>query len=369
MADRDDIKRNRGVGKGSSFFALGRPIWDRLWAADTVNRLNFVSAFLVLLAGTGSDHRLSKWSLKACDEHAGIGKPRARRAIDELIAAGLVERTESSTMLAPQYRLPELPREDEPIFLPVQLVTGFGSETPILRRVRETGDALLLRMLVDLYGLVETDATHGVPVEALSQVERQPARKAFEVGVHAVWALEQGTGTSARGDWVKPHWVKAKTEEASWTAFWERVATLKSIGAIWYEPWVFDGDAPDAEPLVPVDPGLLYGGGDGDEVTELTRRIQLAAGLLAADRPYLLDRYEGNILMPLALHRRPPAIRGVARMTVEADTPGCRRAYGRRKTLIERNTAAFEELARDASSGLYDRPLRLARPELEDEAV
>ena len=50
----------------------------------------------------------------------------------------------------------------EPIFLPVQLVTGLAGETPVLKRVREAGDPMLVRMLIDLYGLVQIDAAGAV---------------------------------------------------------------------------------------------------------------------------------------------------------------------------------------------------------------
>src|SRR3546814_13921975 len=98
-----------------------------------------------------------------------MGKPRAKVAIDELIQHGFVARTERSTKLYPQYRLQPIPLDSDPIFLPVALVTGIEAEASMLRRVRETGDALLLRMLVDLYGLIQLAATFGVPLSALSQ--------------------------------------------------------------------------------------------------------------------------------------------------------------------------------------------------------
>jgi hypothetical protein len=117
MADAaaEEKKANvRGVGRGSRFSVLERGIWNRLWEIDTDNRLNLVTAFLVLLAGTGSDHRLTRWSAKACEEHAGMRKPRAKRAIDELIAGGLVEHVETSTPMAPHYRLPAVARAADP---------------------------------------------------------------------------------------------------------------------------------------------------------------------------------------------------------------------------------------------------------------
>src|SRR4051794_27978064 len=89
----DEAPRHlRGIGKGSNFMVLHRPVWKKLCEAKTTNRMNLVTAFLVLLAGTGSDHRLTKWSAKACEEHAGMGKPRAKHAIEELIGLKLVKR-------------------------------------------------------------------------------------------------------------------------------------------------------------------------------------------------------------------------------------------------------------------------------------
>lgn len=356
-------KRTRGSGRGGNFFVLGRPVWERLWTVSTVNRLNLVTAYFVVLAGTGSDHTLSKWSAKACEEHAGLGKPRAKVAIEELVSHGLLGRTEASTLTRPQYILPAKPLENDPIFLPVQLITGLENETPMLRRVRETGDALLLRMLIDLYGMIQLDATHGIPLANLHRDMRQPySRKVCEVGAHALWALETEYSTSGGGgDWVKlHHQPKIKDPKEAWAAFWERLATLKKIGAIIYDPWVFDSEALDAEPMIPVDPGVLYGSYVNDDVGELTNVALEAARALVGDRTYLLDRYANNIIVPLAGHRQAPVLREVVRLRVEADTPGRRLSYAKRKERIETHRDGFDQLKDDAEAGCFDRPMKLA---------
>ncbi|PZU06725.1 MAG: hypothetical protein DI605_18005 [Sphingomonas sp.] len=339
-----------------------------MWALETANRLNFVLTYLVLLAGTGSDHQLTKWSAKACEEYVGIGKPRAMRAIEELIGHGLVSRTEASTRTMPQYRLPPLDRDADPIFLPVQIITGLAGETPVLRRIREVGDALLLRMLGDLYGLVETDATYGVPLDVLRQnpPSHHPARKLLEAGANAVWALELGSEQSAAGAWTQVHRIDKLEGAAAWSAFWERVATLARIGALWFEPWIFDGDALDAEPLFPVDPAIHYAVRDTDMVTDLTRTAYDASVSLAGDRSYLIDRAEGDILIALPTHHRAPEIRGVARLRVEPDTPGHRRAYAQRMQRIEGYQVAYALLRADVNTGRFDRPVR---PATEDELL
>src|SRR3569832_805145 len=94
-----EAKATRGKGRGRRFFVLGRTAWTKLHEVQTANRLYLYLTFMVLLAGTGSDHRLTKWSLKACDEHFGLGKPRAKRVLDELIAGGLVERIDGVSRL------------------------------------------------------------------------------------------------------------------------------------------------------------------------------------------------------------------------------------------------------------------------------
>lgn len=351
----------RGTGRGSNFMVLSRPVWAMLCEAETANRMNLVSAFLVLLSGTGSDHRLTKWSAKACEEHVGMGKPRAKQAIEELIKLKLIERTEASTLMMPQYRLPEVPRGEEPIFLPTQIITGLGAGVPLIRRLREAGDFLALRMLIDLYGMIETDATHGVSIENLRETNAKDvvSRKVCEAGVNAVWALPLTTSTEGSGDWLKPQ--RSKGSEP-WSAFFERLKLLKDIGAIWFEPWVYEGVALDAEPLFPVDPSVLYSVAPTDKAGELTQLLQEASGLLIGERTYLFERYYDQILVPFPLHHQAPAIRGVARMRVEADTPGCRMAYGKRMSALERAIVAAQQLIVRVSEGSFNQPVHYARP-------
>src|SRR3546814_17761834 len=68
-AESVGVDRIRGKGRGGNFLAIDRSAWERLWQVETGNRLNLVTAFIVLLAGTGSDHQLTKWSAKACEQH------------------------------------------------------------------------------------------------------------------------------------------------------------------------------------------------------------------------------------------------------------------------------------------------------------
>lgn len=359
-------KQTRGQGRGSKFFALGHDVWELLWGIETTNRLNLVLTYLVLLAGTGSDHRLTKWSAKACEQYLGIGKPRAKRAIEELISGGLVSMTKAATKLLPQYELPPLPLDAEPVFLPVQLVTGFSGETPVLRRIKETGDPLLLRMLIDLYGLVSLDATFGVPISDLRSgglgSDQPSARKIASIGAHAVWAIKEGGIKNANGEWVQHHWEGRKGQAEGWDRFWERVALLQQIGALYFEPWLFDSEALDAEPLMPLDPAGLYGVADPDDEGKLTRAaFEVSRALISEERNYLLDNSDADFFVPLPLHQQAPALRMVARLRVEADTPGRRLAWKRRRAIIVQLGETFERLQEDVQAGRLDRPAGVYR--------
>lgn len=337
----------RGKGRGGLFFALDREQWQSLWQLETANRFNMAAAYLVLLAGTGSDHRLTKWSAKAIEEYVGIGKPRGQRAIQELVDHGVISHTERSTRLAPQYELANLDRDAEPIFLPVQLITGLAGESPILRRLREIGDPLVLRMLIDLYGLVEVDATYGVPYSVLRKEQSFPAQKLFDMGANTVWSMELGDRMQGAGDWATPH---RSDNPNPWDYFRERVVALVNIGAIWFEPWVFDGEGSDAEPLFPATADV----GDAAELSELAYD---AAVSLAGERSYYIERASGDVLIPLPSHQRAPEIRGVAKLRVEADTPGRRMAYAQRMNRIESYSNGYRILGQDASMERFDKPL------------
>lgn len=353
-----EIKAERGKGRGSRFFVLDRSVWASLQEVPTANRLHLCLTFLVLLAGTGSDHRLTKWSVKACDEHLGLGKPRARRALDELTGAGLVELVEGATRLAPQYRLPPVSSDEEPIFFPVQIVTGFKGEASILRRVRETGDAKLLQMLVDLYGLVQLDATYGVPIANLRHGSdtNVGARKIAEAGVHALWALDYEQVVRAKGDWCGAHHEGGRKGH-EWGAFWERIKTLQAIGALWFEPWLFDSASLDAEPLFPVDFGASYSRGNADETAALSSLLTQIAEIMTEGREYLLENRGGDFAVPLPLHHQTPALRGVAKLRIEPDTPGCRLAFAKRQALLRNHTSAYKRLLEDVAGGRFNRPL------------
>jgi hypothetical protein len=87
-----------GTGRGS-FFAIDRRAWARVCKLN----INAMTAYLVLARGTGHDQRTTSWSVNAIETHTGIGRPRAQKAIDALVQAGLVRITRGGTK--PKYSI------------------------------------------------------------------------------------------------------------------------------------------------------------------------------------------------------------------------------------------------------------------------
>lgn len=364
--------------RGGNFFALDRDTWERLWTFKPTNRLHFVTAYLVLLAGTGADHQFTKWSAKAIETYVGIGKPRGQKAIEELDECGFITHAEGSTRKRPHYRLKPLDPEADPIYLPVALITGLSDETPILRRIRETGDPYILRMLVDLYGMVEGDVTHAPPIARARLIpsRREPTRKLFEIGVHTVWRMDLGWERRANGDWVVFHRPETLAK-SQWQdeVFWQRLYKLEAMRAFTWADWVFDGPDTDAEPLFPVrDAAILDKETHGSTVGMLAGFA--SEYLTEARYPYrqydiddddVDDEEEDEdkdlstafVRVPLPSHHRRPVVRAVLSLTIEADTPRRRIALGQRMARVKAYSEAFERIREDASLGVVHKPLRL----------
>jgi DNA-binding transcriptional ArsR family regulator len=135
-------ERTRG-----GFFAVDRSAWPK--ACDL--GLNAAVAYLVLACGTGKDHQHTAWSASAVSSRTSIGRRRASEAIDRLRQHRLVRRRRQGGS-KPRYRL-VLPKKTAAlIWLPNTIVDGIEGAASSLERVRQTGDVMLLRLLVALYG-------------------------------------------------------------------------------------------------------------------------------------------------------------------------------------------------------------------------
>lgn len=247
-----ETKKRRGVGRGSKFMVLGRENLEALFSIPTSNRVNLVSAYLVLQAGTGADHRQTKWSAKACEDKVGIGRPRAKVAIAELIQSGLVEIAPGFDFKRPKYLMKPPSTDVDEIFLPNQLVTGLTGEPSVLRRVKETNDALALKLMLSLYRDVILDRSYAIPIHSLStghRPESAPVSKVSESGIFNLWHLPRPEIYQADWGWIAAFFGANEANQEMRQVFWETLNKLINSGAVVIEDWVFDSSSDSAEPL------------------------------------------------------------------------------------------------------------------------
>jgi hypothetical protein len=345
---------------GGRFFLIGRDRWRQVLEEpreiSSAHRLQRMLSYLVLACGTGKDNASTTWSAKAIETYTGVGKPRAALAIQALMRGTppLLALGPGHSKMKPRYLLSAF-SDENPIFLPNALVTGFGSETPVFRRMREIGCPTTLALLIYLYGTIALDATYGVPLAVLRRSsDRGDAgrcRKLFEAGPHSVWSLD-----NSGQRFVSKAMTNAYSSQDHHVE--DHVQRLERIGVLTYEPWIFDGEGVEAEPLFPVslfEP--IINRPAAEPVEQLTWAAQSAAeALIGDDRRYLQDR-AGPLLIPLPAHHQPPSLQLVARLRVEADTLGSRLAYAKRMGAIERWTTIYERLNVQAASGTAE-PIR-----------
>lgn len=317
------------------FFFVDRGLWHR---ASCTNDLGKMTALLVMACGTGKDCRRTKWSTRAIETHTGQRKETSKAKIAEMIAEGMVEHVEAddthevgSTPMRPIYRLAPLEREGA-IILPSQIITGFNGEPSMLRRVRDSRDPQLLRLFVELYAQADGD---------------QPAfvSPAFLVGRRNLYGQDHPAspddpptdGEVARWRLFTPPWGSLVTTMTwpqwayadGWEAAFARLERLRALGAVEPEPWLFNGDGPDADFITPLD-------ADGDAV-DLWPSIDRAVGLLTdhlrGDGLAHDGRWAGAIPVPYRFTQ--PTVLYLYRLRVEPSTGHRNAAYGRRMEMVK----------------------------------
>lgn len=295
-------------GATGAFFAIDGRCWSRACALG----IDAATAYLVLARGTARDNRTTGWSIKAIETYTGIGRKTAGAAIERLLAAGLVDRLAGGTRpryrLRPAHEVPGttayprqaiftgeqsaydriresgyLPRaaekavpqliakgwivqladgsyraspppnpEPEPIWLPNQLVTGTTTETPPVERVRQTRDALKLRLLVDLYRLHDLPDFGGVdPGHMRLQYRRV---RVGEQGPYVVWAFAPQTEQVYWTEVSLPHRIALTPEQRAEglndaSEWYARTACLADLGLLRWVPHLVEGADRGAAPL------------------------------------------------------------------------------------------------------------------------
>jgi hypothetical protein len=278
------------------FFAVGKAEWRQACELG----LNPAATFLVLACGTGRDNQTTAWSANAVQTYAGIRWERANPAIQALEKAGLLSRADGSTKNRPRYKLAI---SEDRIWLPSSIVLPLNKETPVVWRLREAQDVLLLRLFVELYDAQNLAADGGISRSVYYQKYSKTVCREF--GSMAYLGFDAGDLHAFRHEVVRPH-----AEGDDWARFWERMQTLRDLGLIQKAAYLFESSDPDAEYLFAV---------DGPEQDECVGALSVdVVEAVVQGGSALLDSHD--YVIPVYKHQQAAQLYGIFRMRHRAKT-------------------------------------------------
>lgn len=398
-------KRGRG-----EFFAIDARTWARVCALG----MNPAVAYLVLACFSARDNAHTNASVNAIEKHTGIARSRAREALLQLIAAGFVRQTHSGTK--PRYELAafaELPgampsadelalhtrisegkapttqqlaiaerllnqgwamravphgpwhakplpsAEPEWTWLPNALVTGAGNEPSPVERVRQTTDAMCLRLLVDLYSAQNLRDDGGVSRKVIYQ--RHERTNAGEYGEHIVWGFTAtGTTYTTFGSRVTdPHYrdptdaEKKDNPNANGAIdIGRRLTHLERLGLIDWAPYLCESEDADAEVVHPL--GFALGKRESEtqkQLRSLEERLAKAAhdaGARLLGRSY--TNAPGCYLVPVLRHVERVAVVSIARLHYRPRTMNTKQWWADMQTQGAGHIARYQALGAERTS-------------------
>jgi hypothetical protein len=322
----------------AGFFSIDRELFARITGLGLKSAL----AYLVLAAGTGREQRVTAWSVNAVRNYAGLGRKRAEGAVGALLDGGFLTRERGGRH--PRYRL--LPGEGAVAWLPNTLVTGAADEPTPLERIRPTGDAKVLRLLVDLYGENALPDDGGVCREYLWYPTKR-ARLA-EIGSFLLW------GFRPEKPLVYPSapFARAQTDGGSVTPFFERLETLLVTGLASWAFYVLD--EPEGEPILPLE-------ADTEEERQVGEVAQWAGEQLEShlNAPGVESEAGGyNWWVPLPRHIRDPAVVGVLRLRYRPHTSMTARWWASTQEMATWKDFLTREVGGVIGKGAISRPVQ-----------
>jgi len=281
-----------------NFFAVDRRAWHHVCGLGGINP---AMAYLVMARGTGADNRTTAWSVNAVEQYTPIARSRAKAAIARLMETHASKQISGGRhpryKLTPAHEIPEIveaarsacdavdwfapvppnrvPKAPQWVWLPNELVTSTGAvgELRPIALVHNSGDPMLLRLLVDLYHAQNLVDNGGISFRR--GVWEEYSR--VEIGRYAEFIIYGFllTGTrwvNTKSDVTRCHLreLTRKEKDAGEDAardFWRRLDRLTDLGLVEWVPHLVTNESDDAEIIHPYT----------DDLRELAHRTALAA--------------------------------------------------------------------------------------------
>lgn len=294
----------------SGFFAVDLAAFR----CAAVGGLNPAIAHLIMARGSGRDNRTTQWSVHSVEQHTGISRPNAAKAIQDLLhrgvwkkiregrhpiyqsmpgneipggpftvaeqdviaeirtgrvissrhiaiaemlmARGLVDQTRGFKFKLDGAAIDAL-SEPKPVWLPNTLIDGAADEVPPVEIIRQTRHLPALQLLIELYAIQFLPNYGGVPHELLKVIFERV--KVGEHGPFVVWGF-RAKGLISADPALFRHFLtgQVKTEDDGGDrdaglndSFWPAVHILTAVGLVERVGMLLDGDDEKAEIIHP----------------------------------------------------------------------------------------------------------------------
>jgi hypothetical protein len=304
---------------GAGFFSVDRRMWARVCQLG----INEAVSYLVLAQGTGKDNKVTSWSTKAIREYGGMGWPRAKDAITNLLQGKIISHAKGHTQQLPRYELLTLPAkkatsnsefspESDLVWLPSTLVTGTanGEDSPV-KRLRMIGDVSAMRLLVELYHTQSLRDDGGISPWVMHKKYKKVS--ALEYGPWAIWAFSKIGSTIYPSAWPFPTYANGWVSGHGEHPVFKSISILTSEGLLGFVPHLWDNETEQAEIIHP------YGANGEGEALEIAigDAAHQAASAMLGDR---CDEYIGDHLAPVKRSIKNVCMIGVARLRYRPQT-------------------------------------------------
>jgi hypothetical protein len=326
MTEANSAEGKRTRGGTGNFFIVDQRLWKAVCDAGDINA---AAAWLLLLQGTGGNHRTTAWSVDSIMRYLGMGYTRGKAAIEKLIALKFIRHGEKHTQRKPRYDLLTFPEwnalnqksrkgqrassekdlDYNLIWLPNQLIKAADGEKPPIHKLRASGDLWALRLFVDLYHEHNLRDDAGIsrkylwePYEAMNLGERGP----YKV---------MGFRTKEKNlTWDGPflsHRPRPKPQPESRHPVWTSVHVLEQTGVLTFVPHLLENTTDNAEVIH----GVGIGGHSEHPIeTQIGNEARRTAAAMCQPSQLDLARREGLILCPVSRDYPNAQMVGIARL-------------------------------------------------------
>lgn len=326
MTEANSAAGRRKRGGTGNFFIVDQRLWK---AVCDEGDINAAAAWLLLLQGTGANHRTTAWSVESIKHYLGIGFPRAKDAVGKLLSLGFIRHGEKHTAMKPRYDLltfaewsaangnagtgkaaAEEDADYSLIWLPNELVTGTERhEKPPIYKVRSSGDLRALRLLVDLYHEHNLRDDGGINRQYI--YEEYEGRKVVERGPFTIMGFRSINKCIHYNGPYLAYTGQPKNKEGE-SAAWESTLVLERAGLLTFVPHLMENESKDAEVIHPFGIG---GRSEHELETLIGAEARRAAAILCQDRQLDKALADGLLLCPLVTGEYSKAqLVGIARL-------------------------------------------------------